>query len=46
MNSLVENVVEKLPLLGLAGLDFLPVGSSVHEVGESELGPHVTSKLI
>lgn len=46
MNSSAENVVEKLPLLGLAGLDFLPVGSSVQKVGESELGPHVTSKLI
>lgn len=46
MYVLFKNVTEKLPFLGLAGLNFLPVGSSLHEVGEGKFGPHVTSKLI
>lgn len=43
---LVQNVTEELPLLGLAGLYFLPVGSSVDEVREGKFGPHMASKLI
>lgn len=46
MHLSFKNVTEKLPLLGLARLNFLPVGSSVCKVGESKFGPHVTSKLI
>lgn len=43
---LLKNVTEELPLLGLAGLYFLPVGSPVDEVGEGKFGPHVASELI
>ena len=43
---LLKNVTEEFPLLRLAGLDFLPVGSSVHEVGEGEFGPDVASELV
>jgi len=46
MNFSFKNVTEKLPLLGLSGLYFLPVGSSEYKVGEGELGPNVPRKLI
>lgn len=46
MNFLLKNVTEKFPLLGLSSLYFLPVRPPVYKVGEGELGPHVTSKLV
>lgn len=46
MHFSFKNITEHLPLLGLAGLYFLPVGSSLYEVGESKFGPDVASKLI
>lgn len=41
-----KNVTEQLPLLGLAALYFLPVGSYVYKVREGKFGPHMASKLI
>lgn len=46
LNFLFKNVTEKLPLLGLARLNFLPMGFSVDKVGESELCPNMPSELI
>lgn len=43
---LIKNVTEEFPLLRLSGLDFLPVGSSVHEVGEGEFSPDMASELV
>lgn len=43
---LLKNVTEEFPLLGLAGLYFLPVGSPVDKVGEGKFGPHMASKPI
>lgn len=43
---LIKNVTEEFTLLRLAGLDFLPVGSSVNEVGEGEFSPDMASELV
>lgn len=43
---LIKNVTEEFTLLRLSGLDFLPVGSSVHEVGEGEFSPDMASELV
>lgn len=43
---LIKNVTEEFTLLRLSGLDFLPVGSSVNEVGEGEFSPDMASELV
>lgn len=41
-----KNFTEEITLLGLPSLYFLPVGSPVGKVGESEFSPHMAGKLI
>ena len=46
MSTLSNNVVKKFAFLGLPCLDLLPAWTAAHKVGQGEVGPHVTRKLV
>ena len=46
LTTLSNNIVKKFAFLGLPCLDLLPAWTAAHKVGQGEIGPHVTCKLV